>query len=52
MKSSRFLRMAFVFTLLASPLAGAQTETAALPGFELERLEPNPGRGAMLAGGG
>ncbi|MCY1075156.1 OmpA family protein [Archangium lansingense] len=54
MDASPFHRAALALALLAAPVALAQTETTTdtLPGFELERLEPNPGRGAMLAGGG
>lgn len=54
---SRFpLRPALAAALLASSLAGAQdTGTPAastLPGFELERLEVNPGQGSLLVGSG
>jgi OOP family OmpA-OmpF porin len=45
--------LALVLALLTAPGARAQEEQAtALPGFELERLEINPGRGSLLLGSG
>lgn len=50
------LRTTLTAALLASSGAWAQDtatpETASLPGFELERLEVNPGRGSLLVGSG
>ncbi|WP_257447016.1 OmpA family protein [Archangium lipolyticum] len=45
------IRGAVAATLLVCPLASAQT-TEQLPGFELERLETNVGRGTLLVGNG
>ncbi|MBN1210183.1 MAG: OmpA family protein [Myxococcaceae bacterium] len=44
-------RATIVATLLACSLASAQT-TEQLPGFDLERLETNVGRGTLLVGNG
>ncbi|QRN93352.1 OmpA family protein [Archangium violaceum] len=45
------IRGAVAATLLVGPLASAQT-TEQLPGFDLERLETNVGRGTLLVGNG
>lgn len=45
------IRGALAATLLVGPLASAQT-TEQLPGFDLERLETNVGRGTLLVGNG
>ncbi|ATB39300.1 hypothetical protein CYFUS_004744 [Cystobacter fuscus] len=45
------IRLAITATLLGCPLAAAQSGDR-LPGFELERLETNIGRGTLLVGNG
>ncbi|WP_309890696.1 OmpA family protein [Archangium sp.] len=45
------IRGAVATTLLVCPLASAQT-TEQVPGFDLERLETNVGRGTQLVGNG
>ncbi|QRK06967.1 OmpA family protein [Archangium violaceum] len=45
-------RMLLALAVLAASPAWTQDEPTPLPGFELERLDPNPGLGSLLVGSG